>query len=71
MRRLLSEAGLAVVSVERVVHQPSTWKLQRLPLYRKWLRLGYYGLRKQMPELFGMLFVTARRSAQARTVPAG
>lgn len=63
LRRLLSKAGLRVISVERHVCTASDWKLAQFGPVHGVLRKTYVAVSKRALWLFGNLMVTAEKPA--------
>jgi len=63
LRRLLAEAGLEVVSLERYVCAASEWKLTEFNSLHRVLRRFYIRVSKRMLWLLGNLMVVAEKSA--------
>ena len=63
LRRLLSTAGLEIVSLERHVCTASEWKLTEFNSAHRVLRKLYVAVSKQILWLFGDLMVVAEKRA--------
>ncbi len=61
IRQLVADAGLEFKHIDRPVLPPSRWKLQFLPIYRRFLRLAYYEIKKIAPNILGMILCEARK----------
>jgi ubiquinone/menaquinone biosynthesis C-methylase UbiE len=69
LRRLLTDAGLEIVSLERHVCTASEWKLTEFNSAHRVLRKLYVAVSKQMLWLFGNLMVLAeKRASKPRAV---
>jgi ubiquinone/menaquinone biosynthesis C-methylase UbiE len=66
LRRLLAEAGLEVISIERNVCTASEWKLSQFNPVHRVLRKLYVAVSKQMLWLFGNLVVVAEKRTAKR-----
>jgi len=67
LKRLLTDAGMQVISVERHVCTASSWKLQEFNPVHRILRRLYVFVSKRMLWLFGNVVVVAQKPAAAQS----
>lgn len=67
IRGFLNSAGFQSINILRPVLPPSTYKLEALPAYHRYLRKAYFRVRSSAPGLLGMILCESTKAGQLFT----